>query len=173
MFMVAIGTFEWSSINFLKKIPKSDAFVLVLVSVVTVFTDLAIAVATGVIISALVFAWEKGKKITAKVYINDEGSKIYELDGTLFFASAHNFLLLFNPENDPGDVIVEFQNSRVVDQSGIEAINSLAEKYAKLGKKIHLRHLSEDCTKLLKKAESIVEISAVQYPYRRLVSDQL
>ncbi|KAA3606173.1 MAG: SulP family inorganic anion transporter [Calditrichaeota bacterium] len=172
MFMVALGTFEWSSFNFLRKIPKSDAFVLVLVSSVTVFADLAIAVITGVIVSALVFAWEKGKLIMAKTYTNEEGSKIYELDGSVFFGSVHNFLQLFTPEEDPDDVIIEFQNSRVVDQSGLEALNSLTEKYAKFGKKLHLRHLSEDCTKLLNKAESIVEISVIEDAYHHLVTDK-
>lgn len=173
MFMVALGTFEWSSVNFLNKIPKSDAFVLILVSIVTVISDLAIAVATGVIVSALVFAWEKGKQIMVKAYENEEGSKIYELEGSLFFGSAHNFLKLFSPEEDPEDVIIEFQNSLVVDQSGLEAINTLAEKYAKFGKKLHLRHLSKDCIQLLKKAESIVEVSILDDAYHHLVTDKL
>ncbi|WP_455200631.1 SulP family inorganic anion transporter, partial [Kaarinaea lacus] len=141
MFIVVMGTFEWSSLRIMGKIPRSDAFVLVLVSAVTVMTDLAIAVVVGVIVSALVFAWEHAKHINVKTYDDEKGSRIYELNGPLFFGSVKNFAELFDPENDPDDVIIEFQNSRVADHSAIEAIDNLADKYIQAGKTLHLRHL--------------------------------
>ncbi len=115
MFMVVIGTFEWSSLRIMHKIPMSDAFIIVLVSGVTVATDLAIAVVVGVIVSALVFAWEHAKHIRAESFINEYGSKVYELYGPLFFASVSHFQELFDPKNDPNDVIIEFHHSKVVD----------------------------------------------------------
>jgi sulfate permease, SulP family len=173
MFIVVIGTFEWSSIRIFGKIPKHDAFVLVLVSGVTVATDLAIAVVVGVIVSALVFAWEHAKHINVKSYIDDNGSKIYELNGPLFFGSVKNFRELFQPENDPDDVIIEFQNSRVTDHSAIEAIDSLAERYIKAGKKLHLRHLSEECRTLLDKAGDLVEVNRMEDPNYHVADDKL
>ncbi|MGW8311195.1 MAG: SulP family inorganic anion transporter, partial [Thiogranum sp.] len=137
MFVVVIATFEWSSLRIMGKIPATDAFVLVLVSAVTVFTDLAIAVVVGVIVSALVFAWEHAKHIHINSY-DARGSRVHELNGPLFFGSVKNFLELFNPENDPDDVIIEFQNSRVADHSAIEAIDTLAERYIRAGKTLHL-----------------------------------
>ncbi len=128
MFVVVIATFEWSSLRIMGKIPATDAFILVLVSAVTVFTDLAIAVVVGVIVSALVFAWEHAKHINIKTYDDEHGSRVYELNGPLFFGSVKNFLELFDPEDDPDDVIIEFQNSRVADHSAIEAIDTLAER---------------------------------------------
>ena len=149
MFMVSIGTFEFSSLKRIKHMPKSDALVLVAVTIITVFEDLAIAVIAGIIISALVFAW-KHAKINAKTSIDKEGKKIYELDGPLFFASVTSFSEQFDIENDPDEVIIDFKNARVMDSSGAEAIDALTEKYKNEGKKLTLRHLSEDCKKVLK-----------------------
>jgi len=173
MFIVVIGTFEWSSVRIFNKIPKHDAFVLVLVSAVTVATDLAIAVIVGVIVSALVFAWEHAKHINVSSYIDKKGSKVYELNGPLFFGSVKNFRDLFSPENDPDDVIIEFQNSRVTDHSAIEAIDSLAERYIKAGKKLHLRHLSEECRQLLDKAGNLVEVNRLEDPEYHVADDKL
>ena len=173
MFIVVIGTFEWSSIRIFRKIPRHDAFVLVLVSGVTVATDLAVAVVVGVIVSALVFAWEHAKHINVKSYIDDNGSKVYELNGPLFFGSVKNFRDLFEPEKDPDDVILEFQNSRVTDHSAIEAIDSLAEQYIKAGKKLHLRHLSEECQQLLDKAGDLVEVNRLEDPSYHVADDKL
>ncbi|KPJ95009.1 MAG: sulfate permease [Gammaproteobacteria bacterium SG8_11] len=173
MFMVVLGTFEWSSLRIMGKIPRTDAFVLVLVSAVTVATDLAIAVIVGVIVSALAFAWEHAKHINVKTYLDDNGSRVYELNGPLFFGSVKNFLELFDPENDPDDVIIEFQNSRVADHSAIEAIDNLADKYIQAGKQLHLRHLSQDCRQLLKKAGDLVEVNVLEDPRYYVVNDQL
>ena len=173
MFIVVMGTFEWSSIRIFNKIPRHDAFVLVLVSAVTVATDLAIAVIVGVIVSALVFAWEHAKHINVKSYIDEHGSKVYELNGPLFFGSVKNFRDLFSPLDDPADVIIEFQNSRVTDHSAIEAIESLAVQYIKAGKKLHLRHLSEECTQLLDKAGSMVEVNRMEDPSYHVADDKL
>ena len=173
MFIVVIGTFEWSSIRIFKKIPKHDAFVLVLVSGVTVATDLAMAVIVGVIVSALVFAWEHAKHINVKSYIAENGSKVYELNGPLFFGSVKNFRDLFQPETDPDDVVIEFQNSRVTDHSAIEAIDSLAEQYIKAGKTLHLRHLSEECKVLLDKAGDLVEVNRLEDPSYHVADDKL
>jgi len=151
MFMVSIGTFEWSSFSHLKYMPKSDAFVMLVVTVITIFFDLAIAVISGVIISALVFAW-KHARIFARNSIEEDGTKLYELDGPLFFASVTSFLENFDPQNDPDRVVIDFKNTRVMDASGIDAIDSLTKKYEASGKQLTLRHLSEDCKKMLKAA---------------------
>ncbi len=173
MFMVVIGTFEWSSLRIMGKIPLSDAFVLILVSAVTVATDLAIAVVVGVIVSALVFAWQHAKHIQVKSCLNDMGGKIYELEGPLFFASVRNFQDLFDPKNDPDDVVVEFQKSRVYDHSAIEAIDTLAERYLNAHKRLHLRHLSPECTQLLKKAGNLVEVNVIEDLHYHIALDQL
>jgi len=173
MFIVVLGTFEWSSIRIFNKIPRHDAFVLVLVSGVTVATDLAIAVIVGVIVSALVFAWEHAKHINVQSYIDENGSKVYELNGPLFFGSVKNFRDLFSPEDDPDDVIIEFQNSRVADHSAIEAIDSLADHYIKAGKQLHLRHLSEECRQLLDKAGDLVEVNRMEDPSYHVADDKL
>lgn len=173
MFMVVIGTFEWSSLRIIRKIPVSDAFVLILVSAVTVATDLAIAVVVGVIVSALVFAWEHAKHIRVESRINEQGSKVYELHGPLFFASVKNFQDFFNIKDDPDDVIIEFQHSRVMDHSAIEAIDSLAERYLNAGKTLHLRHLSPECTKLLHKAGDLVEVNVMEDPRYHIAVDEL
>ncbi|MEH6649295.1 MAG: SulP family inorganic anion transporter [Motiliproteus sp.] len=172
MFMVVLGTFEWSSFRIMRKIPKADAFVLILVSGVTVATDLAIAVVVGVIVSALVFAWSHAKHIS--VVPSMEGkTKIYRLHGPLFFGSVNNFLELFDAASDPDDVVIEFLYSRVSDHSGLEAIDTLAERYTNAGKKLHLRHLSPECRVLLKKAGSMVEINETEDPDYRIATDSL
>jgi SulP family sulfate permease len=173
MFMVVLGTFEWSSLRIIRKIPRTDAFVLILVSAVTVATDLAIAVVVGVIVSALAFAWEHAKHINVKTWVAENGSRVYELNGVLFFGSVKNFLELFDIENDPDDVVIEFQNSRVADHSAIEAIDNLAEKYIQAGKQLHLRHLSPECRQLLKKAGDLVEVNVLEDPRYHVADDQL
>jgi SulP family sulfate permease len=175
MFMVVIGTFEWSSLRIMGKIPKADAFIIILVSGVTVASDLAIAVVVvvGVIVSALVFAWEHAKHINVTTSEGKMGSKIYELNGPLFFASVQNFQELFDVKNDPDDVVVEFQNSRVMDHSAIEAIDTLAERYLKAGKRLHLRHLTAECQELLEKAGDLVEVNVIEDPKYHVADDRL
>lgn len=171
MFMVVIGTFEWSSFRIIRKIPLSDAFVLVLVSGVTVFTDLAIAVVVGVIVSALVFSWKSAKRITARSYRSDDKTTVYELSGPLFFGSITSFRDLFDPRNDSDDVVVDFKGSRVWDHSGLQAIDSLAERYANHGKRLHLKHLSADCSHLLQKAGNLVEVNVIEDPHYGVAVD--
>jgi SulP family sulfate permease len=173
MFIVVLGTFEWTSLRIIRKIPRTDAFVLVLVSAVTVVTDLAIAVVVGVIVSAVAFAWEHAKHINVKGYDDENGSRVYELNGPLFFGSVKGFLDLFDPANDPDDVIIEFQNSRVADHSAIEAIDNLAEKYIKAGKTLHLRHLSIECAQLLENAGDLVEVNVMEDPRYHVADDKL
>jgi len=151
MFMVSIGTFEFSSLSRIKRMPISDAFVLILVTIVTVKFDLAVAVIAGIIISALVFAW-KHAKIFSHTYIESDGSKVYELDGPLFFASVTSFSEQFDIENDPKNIVIDFKNTRVMDVSGVEAVDNITKKYEKSGRKLLLRHLSKDCKVLLKSA---------------------
>jgi SulP family sulfate permease len=151
MFMVSIGTFEFSSLKRIKYMPSSDAFVLIVVTIITIFFDLAVAVIAGIIISALVFAW-KHAKIYAQVEYDDKNKKVYRLDGPLFFGSVTSFYEQFNVKDDPSEVIIDFRNARVMDSSGAEAIDVLTDKYKKVGKKLTLRHLSEDCKKVLKVA---------------------
>ena len=173
MFMVVIATFEWSSFRIIRKIPKTDAFVLILVSAVTVKYDLAIAVFAGVIVSALVFAWDKAKHISAKRYVDDEGVTHYELDGPLFFAAVHDFNDLFDVQNDSDEIIIDFLNAHVHDHSSIEAINALTERYRKLGKVLHLKHLSPDCRLLLNNADEIVDINVIEDPHYHVATDKL
>ena len=151
MFMVVIGTFAWNSLRLLTKVPKSDALVIILVTVVTVAEDLAVAVVVGVIVSALVFAWNSASRIHAigRESTTEKGAKVYEIDGPLFFGSVESFLELFKPETDPKVVILDFNNSKVVDQSALKAIEDIAERYQKSGREIKLRHLSRDCHYLL------------------------
>jgi len=162
MFMVVIGTFEWSSIRVLPSIPKSDALVVVIVSAVTVIADLATAVLIGCIFSALVFAWHQGKIMHAHIDATNEKIKIYKLQGALFFGSSTSFARLFDVQNDPDEVVIDFADSRVYDHSGIEAINSITEKYASYDKKLHLINLSKECTELLNKADNIIEVSVIE-----------
>ncbi len=174
MFIVVIGTFEWASFKMLGKVPKADAFVGVLVAVVTVISDLAIAVIVGVIVSALVFAWEHAKHMLVESHLEDEGqTKIYRPQGPLFFGSIKYFNDCFDPQNDPDDVIIDFAQSRVVDHSGLEAIDNLADRYVRAGKTLHLRHLSEECKLLLAKASDLVEINQLEDPHYKLVVDEL
>ncbi len=151
MFMVSIGTFEWSSFSHLKYMPRSDAFVMVVVTIITVLVDLAIAVISGVIISALVFAW-KHARIYAITRIEEDGTKVYELEGPLFFGSAMTFPDNFDINNDPKKVVIDFKNARVMDSSGVEAIDALTKKYEDANKNLLLRHLSQDCKNILKQA---------------------
>lgn len=151
MFMVSIGTFEWSSIKHLKHMPKEDAFIVITVTIITIFADLGIAVVSGVIISALVFAW-RNAKIYAHSHVNENGSKVYELNGPLFFASSKFFLDIFNAKDDPSNIIIDFKNTRVMDSSGVEAIDTITKQYNALGKDVTLRHLSQDCKAILTNA---------------------
>jgi SulP family sulfate permease len=152
MFMVVIGTFAWNSLTILRKVPLSDAFVIILVTVVTVLEDLAVAVVVGVIVSALAYAWNNARRIHAKTYLTPEGAKVYQVQGPLFFGSSDGFSELFDVDADPGLVIVDFDGSRVVDQSALQAIEAVAGKYEAAGKQIQLRHLSRDCHRLLTRA---------------------
>lgn len=174
MFMVVIGTFEWASLSMFKRMPRSDMFVMVLVAGYTVVMhDLASAVILGVIVSALVFAWQHATHIGADVKFNEFGSKIYQLHGPLFFASVTSFKDMFDVNGDPEDVVIDFYYSRVYDQSGLEAINWLAEKYEGNGKRLHLTHLSKECRDLLNKAGDLVEINVSEDPQYHVASDRL
>lgn len=164
MFMVVIGTFEWASFNMIRKVPKSDVFIIVLVTAVTVATDLAIAVFVGVIASALRFAWQHAKEIHTETHTDSQGAKVYQVKGPLFFGSTQHFLELFDVNNDPEEVIVDFVSSRLFDQSAIEAVDTLAERYLKAGKILHLRHLSPECRTLLRKAGDLVEVNMIEDP---------
>lgn len=156
MFMVVIGTFAWNSLMILRKVPLTDAFVIVLVTVVTVMFDLAIAVVVGVIVSALAYAWSNATRIRAKTYETPEGARVYQVQGPLFFGSAAGFTELFDVAGDPGMVIVDFADSRVADQSALTAIEAVAAKYEATGKTVQLRHLSRDCHQLLSKAGQLI-----------------
>ncbi len=164
MFMVVIGTFAWSTFNIINKIPVSDLIVIILVTALTVIFDLAIAVFAGVIVSALVFAWENAIRIRARKRIDEHGIKHYEIYGPLFFGSIVLFNSKFDVLNDPEEVIVDFKESRIMDQSAIEAVNKLTERYLKEGKTIHLRHLSKDCIRLIQKAEKICDVNVLEDP---------
>ena len=156
MFMVVIGTFAWNSFKILRKVPYTDAFVTILVTIVTVISDLAVAVVVGVIVSALAYAWNNARRIHAHTEISENGAKIYRIQGPLFFGSSDGFLELFDIQNDPNEVIIEFSDSRVVDQSALQAIEAVAGKYELANKRIQLRHLSRDCHSLLTKAGHLV-----------------
>jgi SulP family sulfate permease len=174
MFMVVIGTFEWASLKMFRKIPLSDILVMVLVAGYTVVMhDLASAVILGVIVSALVFAWQHATHIGSDVRIDEFGSKIHQVHGPLFFASAQSFKDIFDPKNDPDDVVIDFYFSRVYDQSGLEAINTLAEKYRSLGKRIHLTHLSPECRDLLDRADDLVIANLSKDPQYHIATDRL
>ncbi|UZR97088.1 SulP family inorganic anion transporter [Chondrinema litorale] len=174
MFMVVIGTFAWSSFRILHKIPKSDAIVLIAVSAITVWKDLAVAVLAGVVISAIVFAWKNATMIRARKRIKEDGTKVYEIWGPLFFGSVQNFSSKFDVNGDPEKVEIDFIESRVSDHSGIEAIDNLAHKYMSQGKELRLTHLSPECKTLLLKAdpkfEKIIETS-IDDPRYYVVSD--
>jgi len=163
MFMVVIETFEWATFNLLNKVPKHDALVIVVVTFVTVLTNLAVAVLAGIIMACLVFAWETAKKIRAESHMTIDGSKVYVLYGPLFFGSVTNFKALFNFDTDPDDITIDFMNSSVADHSAIDAIKTISEKYFAMGKTLHLKHLSPECVELLGKAKGIVDIVSVEY----------
>ena len=174
MIMVSIGTFEWASLKTFNKMPKSDVFVMVLVTLVTVFLhNLALAVIVGVIIAALGFAWDNAVRIRARKRIDESCVKHYEIYGPLFFGSVAAFNEKFDVSNDPDEVVIDFAESRVVDMSAIEALNKVTERYAKSGKKIHLKHLSKDCLRLIKNAESLIEVNIIEDPTYKVVADKL
>jgi len=174
MFMVVIGTFEWSSLKMFGKVPRADYLVMVLVAGYTaVMHDLATAVVIGVIASALVFAWQHGRHLAADIKTDDLGRKSYQLHGMLFFASVTSFKDLFDPRNDPEDVVIDFYYMRVYDQSGLEAINWLTEKYGQHGKRLHLTHLSPDCRRLLDRASDWVDVNHSQDPQYHVVTDRV
>ena len=165
MIMVAIGTFEWASLRTFNRMPKSDVFVIIVVTLVTVFlSNLALAVIVGVIISALVFAWDNAKRIRARKHIDEHGVKHYEIYGPLFFGSVATFNEKFDVLNDPDEVVIDFKESRVSDMSAIEALNKITERYLKVGKKVQLKHLSKDCQKLLKNADKIIDVNVLEDP---------
>jgi SulP family sulfate permease len=174
MIMVAIGTFEWASLRTFNRMPKSDIFVMVVVTLVTVFLhNLALAVIVGVIIAALVFAWDNAKRICARKSIDEEGVKHYEIYGPLFFGSVTAFNDKFDIKNDPEEIIIDFRESRVVGMSAIEALNKITERYLKVGKKVHLRHLSPDCQKLLKNADKLIDVNVLEDPSYKVVVDKI
>jgi SulP family sulfate permease len=174
MIMVSIGTFEWASLRTFNKMPRSDVFVMVLVTLVTVFLhNLALAVIVGVIIAALGFAWDNAVRIRARKRIDESGVKHYEIYGPLFFGSVAAFSEKFDVAGDPEEVVIDFAESRVVDMSAIEALNKVTERYAKSGKKIHLKHLSKDCLGLIKNAESLIEVNIIEDPTYKVVADKI
>ncbi|NRB38428.1 MAG: SulP family inorganic anion transporter [Pseudomonadales bacterium] len=173
MFIVVIGTFEWSSFRIMNKVPKMDAFIIVLVSGVTVASDLAMAVVVGVIVSALAFAWNHAKHVRVVKQEGRSNSTLYKVYGPLFFASTSEFVENFKPADDLNDVVIDFANSKVVDHSGIAALDTLAERYASSGKTLHLIHLSADCKALLTKAGDMVEVNVVEDPKYFVADDAL
>ncbi|UUV21140.1 SulP family inorganic anion transporter [Paenimyroides aestuarii] len=173
MMMVAIGTFEWVSFRIINKMPRHDIFVGILVALITItLHNLALAVLVGVVVSALVFAWESAKRIRARKYIDENGVKHYEIYGPLFFGSTTAFLEKFDLINDPDEVIIDFKESRIVDMSAIEALNKITEKYHKQGKKVQLKHLSEDCRRLLKNADSVIAINIIEDPTYKVMTNK-
>lgn len=174
MIMVSIGTFEWASLRTFTKMPKSDIFVMVMVTFVTVVLhNLALAVIIGVVIAALVFAWDNAKRIRARKRVDENGIKYYEIYGPLFFASIAAFNEKFDVINDPEEVVIDFAESRIVDMSAIEALNKITERYHKVGKKIHLKHLSSDCKILLKNAEEIIYVNVMEDPTYKVVVNKI
>lgn len=173
MMMVVIATFAWASMRIMNKIPKEDAFVILLVTGITVAHDLAFAVIVGVIVSALVYAWKSAHHIWVAEGRSDKGNKVYMLYGPLFFGSIAAFRDLFNPKNDEDetDIVIDFRNARVWDHSALDAIDALATKYEEAGKRLHLVHLSQDCQLLLKKARDLVEVNTIEDPHYGVVMD--
>lgn len=165
MIMVAVGTFEWASLRIFKRMPKSDIFVMIIVTLITVVLhNLALAVLIGVVISALVFAWDNAKRIRARKHIDENGIKHYEIYGPLFFGSVAGFAEKFDVAEDPEEIIIDFRESRVVDMSAIEALNTITNRYHKAGKTVRLQHLSPDCIILLKNAEAIIDVNILEDP---------
>ncbi|MDG1253451.1 MAG: SulP family inorganic anion transporter [Schleiferiaceae bacterium] len=174
MIMVAIGTFEWASLRTFRKMPFSDTLVMVLVTVITiVLHNLALAVLVGVIISALVFAWDNAKRIRARKFLDESGAKHYELFGPLFFGSISAFQEKFDVEGDPQRVILDFAESRIVDMSAIDALNKLTERYQKAGKELILRHVSPDCQVLLANASEIIDVNLDEDPTYKVMVDRI
>lgn len=174
MIMVAIGTFEWASFKAFTKMPKSDILVMVIVTLITIFLhNLALAVLVGVIISALIFAWESAKRIRARKYVDENGVKHYDLFGPLFFGSTTAFAEKFDVNNDPNEIIIDFAESRISDMSAIDAVNKITERYAKLGKTVHLKHLSSDCIDLLKNAEAIIDVNILEDPTYKVAVEKV
>lgn len=173
MIMVAIGTFEWMSLKIINKMPKQDVFVGIVVAAITVWLhNLALAVLIGVVISALVFAWESAKRIRARKYIDQDGVKHYEMYGPLFFGSVTAFTEKFDMPNDPAEVVIDFKESRVADMSAIDALNKLTERYRDAGKKLHLKHLSDDCRALLQNANEVIDINILEDPSYRVLTEK-
>ena len=174
MFMVVIGTFEWASLRMMRKVPATDFLVMLLVAGYTaIMHDLATAVILGIIASSLAFAWHQAKHIGVDIKFNEFGSKIYQLHGPLFFASVTSFKDLFDPQSDPEDVVIDFYYTRVYDQSGLEAINGLAEKYEQYGKRLHLTHLSPECRMLLERAGDLVEVNLSEDPQYHVATERI
>lgn len=174
MIMVSIGTFEWASLKTFGKMPLHDVLVIVIVALVTVLLhNLALAVLIGVVIAALVFAWENAKRIRARKYVDEQGVKHYEIFGPLFFGSVTAFNEKFDLQSDPEEVIIDFKESRVADMSGIEALNRLTERYKQAGKKLHLRHLSADCRQLLINAGDVLDVNIMEDPDYRVAIDKV
>ncbi|TVZ25515.1 SulP family sulfate permease [Gillisia sp. Hel_I_86] len=174
MIMVAVGTFEWASLKTFRRMPNSDVFVMVMVTLITIFLhNLALAVLVGVIISALVFAWDNAKRIRARKRVDEAGVKHYEIYGPLFFGSVQAFNDKFDILTDPDEVVIDFSESRIVDMSGIEAVNKLTERYLKQGKKLHLRHLSSDCRTLLNNADALIEVNILEDPTYKVAVDKV
>ncbi len=174
MIMVSIGTFEWASLKTFRRMPKSDIFVMILVTVITpILHNLALAVLVGVIIAALVFAWDNAKRIRARKHIDEQGIKHYALYGPLFFGSVAAFQEKFDVQGDPQEVVIDFAESRVVDMSAIEALNKVTKRYLDAGKRVRLKHLSEDCRKLLDHASAIIDVNIMEDPSYKVVTDKL
>lgn len=173
MMMVAISTFQWVSISIINKMPKSDIFVGITVALITIILhNLALAVLVGVIISALVFACDNAKRIRARKYTDENGIKYYQISGPLFFGSVTTFIDKFDPANDPDQVVIDFKESRIVDMSAIDALDKLSKKYTQQNKKLHLRHLSEDCRKMLKNAEAVIEVNVQDDPTYKVMPEK-
>jgi SulP family sulfate permease len=171
MIMVAVGTFEWASLRTFRRMPSSDILVMVLVTLITAFLhNLALAVLIGVIIAALMFAWDSAVRIRARKHVDDQGCKHYEIYGPLFFGSTTTFAAKFDPAGDPEHIIIDFAESRVADMSAIEALNKLTARYADAGKKVHLRHLSNDCRDLLDNASVLIEVNYYEDPTYKVVA---
>ncbi|MGM0943667.1 MAG: SulP family inorganic anion transporter [Bacteroidota bacterium] len=173
MIMVAIGTFEWASFRTITKMPKKDIFLMFLVTAITaILHNLALAVLIGVILAALFFAWDNAKRIRARKHIDENGVKHYEMYGPLFFGSVAAFNDKFDVLNDPEEIVIDFAESRVVDMSAIEALNKITERYLKVGKKVHLKHLSPDCRRLLAKADQIIDVNIMEDPTYKVLNDE-
>ncbi len=171
MMVVAIGTFQWASLRIINKMPKHDIFVGVLVAAITILLhNLALAVLIGVVISALVFAWESAKRIRSRKFTDAEGIKHYEMYGPLFFGSVSPFMEKFDVAGDPAEVVIDFRESRVADMSAIEALHKLTARYEAAGKKVHLKHLSPDCRRLLKNADSVIDVNVLEDPEYKVMS---